>query len=271
MHRLLSTLVLGALATTLAACGHHAPPPAAPGSSSEDSALEGNDPDWPAGTPHKAAVAVEGTAASTSGEKLVAEVTRELKAMTSTRYRHKTNVDEDAGLFEFDCSGFVSYALRSALPDAYAAVPAGPKGRARAEDFTLYFASLSADVAGGAFARVTRVSDLRAGDIVAWTRPADVEGTNTGHVAIVLDMPKNVGANEVAAGIGGAVEWLVPVADSTESPHAADARGKSTTTGLGTGTIGLVTDTFGTPLGYRWKGGQSASAHATTVAMARPR
>ena len=78
-------------------------------------------------------------------------------------------------------------------------------------------------------------------------------------------------ASSAVTKISGARELLFRVIDATESPHADDVRGPDTTTGLGTGTIGVVVDGSDAPLGYRWKGGESARAHATLVAVARLR
>ena len=58
-----------------------------------------------------------------------------------------TDTDEEAGVFEYDCSGFVSYALRNATSsDALATVPTGLKARPRADDFTFFFAQLPPEI-----------------------------------------------------------------------------------------------------------------------------
>ena len=206
----------------------------------------------------------------TSSGKLLAEAVRQLRAMRTTTYRHKSRVEEETGTFEYDCSGFVAYALRNALPDALAPVPIGIKGRPRAEDFATYFAALAEDEAAP-WTRITRGSAIEPGDVIAWLRPADVVNTNTGHIVIVLDRLGVAPPSKAVAKIGGARELLLRVVDSTESPHGDDVRVRDTATGLGTGTIGLVVDGSDAPIGYRWKGGESARAYATLVAIARAR
>lgn len=223
--------------------------------------VEGDDPGWSATTGAAHPPADGGAPA------LVAEAVRELRAMRSTRYRHKTNVDEASGTFEFDCSGFVAYALWNVNEQALAPIPVGIKGRARAEDFVTYFAGLSGD--DEPWRRVERGGDVAPGDVVAWLRPADLTGTNTGHIAIVLDRLGQAKPSKAVAAIGGARELLLRVVDSTESPHADDVRGDDTMTGLGSGTIGLVVDADDVPIGYRWRGGKSPKAWSTTIAIAR--
>jgi len=208
------------------------------------------------------------TATQTSSQRLIAEAVRQLRAMKTTRYRHKSRIDEAEGRFEYDCSGFVAYALLNAAPDALAVIPIGIKGRPRAEDFATYFGSLPED---GPWQSVRTGSEIAPGDVIAWLRPADVENTNTGHMVIVLDLVGVAAPSKASATIGGARELLLRVVDATESPHADDVRGPDTATGLGTGIVGLVVDGSDSVVGYRWKGGESARAHSTLITAARLR
>jgi hypothetical protein len=212
-------------------------------------------------------------AAPTGTSILYDEAVRELGAARSSAYQHSTEVDEQAGRFDFDCSGFLTYAVQAVAPDARAALPNGPKGRPRAEELVSYFEALPIEgqaSAGSRWVRVARVEDARPGDVVAWRRPADVDNTNTGHVAIVAARPSPLDAAAPVAAVGGVREWLVRVIDSTLSPHASDTRGDEES-GLGCGTIGLVEGQDGAVVGYRWRGGLSARAHRTTIVIARLR
>lgn len=206
-----------------------------------------------------------------SARKLFDEAKRELSVMRVTGYGHETKVDEESGVFEFDCSGFITYALRIAAPAALGVIPIGVKGRPRAEDYVSYFAALPSVKEPQPWAIVPHAIDLRAGDVVAWLRPDDVDNGNTGHMGIVAATPSACGASDATTAIGGSSEWLVRIIDSTQSPHADDARKKDESDGLGEGTIGLVVDAAGAPIGYRWKGGVSDKAHATKIALARLR
>ncbi|QLL08772.1 hypothetical protein [Mycobacterium vicinigordonae] len=60
------------------------------------------------------------------------------------------------------------------------------------------------------------------------------------------------------------------MADSTLNPHASDSR-HSGTTGLGSGTIGLVADDHGTATAFYWRGGVSPLAKTTQIALGRPK
>ena len=195
------------------------------------------------------------TLAGTEHGSLAAEAHRELSAARQTRYQHITDVDEQTGRFDYDCSGFVGYALRRIDPAAYRALPVS-KTRPLAQDI------VTAIRAGGFWQRVPAVTELGPGDLVAWLTPDDSDSDNTGHVMIVLAVP----TRSQRAG-----EWLVQVADSTTSPHAADRRVAGGPTGLGQGTIGLTTDTSERPVAYYWRGGVSTKLEHTEIALGRLR
>lgn len=259
---------ISAAAVLAMSCGPRERPAVVAGSNHEEGAqtLEGDDPGFVgvAGSDRPPVVA----SGDTPNRVLLNEAVRQLRAMKSSRYRHKSKINESTGQFDYDCSGFVAYALARALPDALTPVPIGIKGRPRAEDFATYFSALTEH---DAWSRIPHATELQPGDVIAWLRPAEVANSNTGHMVIVFDVKGSLPASAPVAAIGGAREILLRVVDSTESPHADDVRGPDTATGLGTGTIGLVVDASDTPLGYRWKGGESTKAYATLIAVARPK
>lgn len=198
-----------------------------------------------------------------AGELLAKEAARELMAMTVSVYDHTTYVDESTGTYRYDCSGFVAYALSRALPTQLEAVRvfAGGK-RPSAAQFEQFFESITSGAAGG-WSRIGRAIDVRAGDVVAWVKPADLVSTNTGHVMIVAGAP--------AMNPARPEEILVPITDSTSSFHGpADTRAASASTGLGRGTIGVIVDAKGAPLRYRWTGSYSTKEYATAIAFGRP-
>jgi hypothetical protein len=180
--------------------------------------------------------------------------------MTASTYSHTTSVDEAKGIFDYDCSGFVGYALGRAFPSGMAAIVAATTARPLAKDFEIFFASIPLGGTKAGFARVARVVQLVPGDIVAWLEPADVTG-NTGHTFFVHGAPRvNPSRSD---------EILVPIEDSTSSPHGAtDSRTASGSTGLVTGTVGLLIDSTGAPVGYRWTGGVSTKLEYTSISMA---
>lgn len=200
----------------------------------------------------------QGTAAA----RLVQEDERQLSIMRSTHYQHKTDVDEGAGRFDYDCSGFLDYVLRSVAPDAYKELPVSKPSAKRplAQDFYALFSGLAQP--SGSWSTVPKASELEPGDIVSWLRPPDNDSNNTGHVMLVRAKPsRNPQESD---------ELLVPVIDSTSSPHAADSRAKGQT-GLGSGTIGLIVDAAGRAVSYRWRGGLSRREEITPIALGRLR
>jgi len=193
---------------------------------------------------------------------LLAEVRRELATMRDSSYQHKTDVDSGEGEYNFDCSGFIDYALAHSRPAALKALPITTSTRPLAKDFEHHFRAVAAGSASGPWSPVGTVSELRAGGVIAWLKPADVKSRNTGHVVVALEKPTRNPAR--------ADEWLVKVADSTASRHAQDSR-DADTDGLGTGTIGLSVDGAGHPVGYYWRGGVSTVLKHTEISMAEPR
>jgi len=175
-----------------------------------------------------------------SRARFLEEVRRVISAARSSRYSHTTEIDEQAGSFALDCSGFVDYALSRSAPAALAALPRSPPKhpRPRAEDFVKGFTS-----GASPWKVVNRASDLEPGDVVAWLKPADSTSKNTGHVMVVNAAPHQLGGSE----------WAVPIADSTALRHgSSDSRAPTKATGVGQGTIVLLVDGNGAPTSFRW-------------------
>src|SRR5208337_4819350 len=99
-------------------------------------------------------------------------------------------------------------------------------------------------------------SNLLPGDVIAWLRPDGSKGT--GHVMIVKSSPIVV-SNQ-------SNELDVQIIDSTRSHHAFDTRVNGAN-GVGTGTISLVLNTTGSPVGFRWRDGQSIRTEYTRIAF----
>jgi len=199
-------------------------------------------------------------AAEPGSAALVEEVQRELKAMRVTRYQHTTSVDESSGSYFYDCSGLLDYALGRSRPADLKPIPR-THARPLAGDIEGYLhGGLTNPMEG--WQALARVDALGPGDVVAWQATEDSTTGDTGHVMVVLEAPTLNSAR--------AAEWLVRVADSTLSPHALDSRHPGTT-GLGTGTIGLLVDERGAPIAFYWRGGVSPQAKPTQIALGRPR
>ena len=199
-----------------------------------------------------------------AGRSLLEEANRELGLARDTAYTHLTRIDEAAGRFHVDCSGFVGYALARAAPEALDELRAATIRRPLAEHFVSFFESLPGRPEIARWQAVRRATELEPGDLLAWLEPADVASSNTGHVMIVRGP---------AAPDPDRPDLLaVPVIDATAVPHGkTDSRKAAHRTGLGTGEVLLVVDPRGTPIAYRWSRGIRAREHATTIAMARLR
>jgi hypothetical protein len=194
---------------------------------------------------------------------LAAEAARELSVMKTSLYEHTTFVDESTGTFNYDCSGFIGYALNRALPSHLSAVRAfNSVTRPLAKHYELFFASIEPGTKSSGWSRVARAIDLEPGDVVAWLKPADLVSTNTGHVMIVRAKPS---LNPKRAD-----EIIVPITDSSASFHGSTDTRYPSGQGLGNGPIGLLVSLTGEPIGYRWTGGVSTKEYLTEVSLGRP-
>ena len=195
------------------------------------------------------------------GTLLASEAQRELSVLRSTDYTHEVAVDEASGTFDYDCSGFVDYALTQVLPEHFRELEAATATRPRAQDYVTYFTgdaySLPAD-----WAKVGKVVDLLPGDIVAWLAVPDDYG-DTGHVMIVRSPPRADARNPGA--------YDVDIWDSTLDVHGTDDSriGKVDATGLGTGTVVLYADSAGGPSDHSWSE-RSTTVDTTKVGLGRP-
>lgn len=203
-------------------------------------------------------------AATPAVKLLVQEAARQVTAMKVSVYDHTTQVEESTGTYKYDCSGFVGYALSRVLPVQLAALKAFSGGsRPSAMHYEQFFASITPGVVKGGWSRVARAIDARPGDVVAWITPVDLVSSNTGHVMIVTG-PATVNPAR-------ADEILIPVTDSTSTFHGpSDTRAPKAGTGLGRGSIGIIVDSKGTPVRYRWTGGYSTKEYSTAISFGRP-
>jgi len=199
---------------------------------------------------------------------LFQEATDEFRTMTYTLYQHRTAVDREAGSYRYDCVGFVSYALRHTAPEAWVTtvrVTGIAKGRIPSPlRYRAFFASLAENPQPG-WQSITKVSELRGGDVVAWEHKTK---SAVGHAVVIGGAP--------VPGPGGA--WAVEVYDSTASPHSDDSRrtdkraqvlaSTGRRSGLGHGVMVLIADPLsGALTGLRW----SAEARAIQVPIAAGR
>lgn len=188
---------------------------------------------------------------------LLAEAERQLAGMTQSTYTHDTWVDEGNGTYKYDCSGFVGYSLSRADPCAFRVLL---HERPNAAQFYYHLVEFTDAPGKGGWMRLETPLEILPGDIIVWLKPDDSDAKSTGHIMVVAGHPER---NPLREG-----EILVRVIDSTTSGHADDTRA-SGQTGLGKGTIGIMTDQSGLPIGYYWRGGQSKILQETEMLFAR--
>lgn len=179
--------------------------------------------------------------------------------MRQSNYSHKTRVDEASGTFEYDCSGFLDYAIERVATHAYEAVRAARSSRPLA---AAYERLLESPPPASGWRSLSRVDGLRSGDVIAWVKPEGIESRDTGHVMIAASTP--------LARAGQPGEYEVVVIDSAASGHGnGDTRTATGNSGLGTGTIVLRVNEAGAPIGYRWSTLGVSKLYETPIALGR--
>ncbi len=178
----------------------------------------------------------------------------------STEYVHPPyTIDDAAGIYKFDCLGFVDHVLLNADPAVYTVIGRGVNPSI--ESYARYFNGLDTktpDTTG--WTRVAHPINLKPGDICLWLKPSTLD---TGHMWIIAGEPKvnPKRSNEV----------LVRIFDSSIA-HSDDSRtGSAYKTGLGSGILGMMVDSEAKPIGLYWEGGKSTAAgeKATTIVCGR--
>jgi len=189
------------------------------------------------------------------------EAYRMFRNIRSTEYVHPPYTDDDAaGIYKFDCLGFVDHVLMNADPAGYKEIGKGLNPSI--ESYSMYFNKLDTakpDAAG--WTKVAHPADLKPGDVCLWLKPTTLD---TGHMWIIAGEPK---VNPKRTD-----EVLVRIFDSTGTVHTNDSRtGSAFRTGLGSGILGYMVDTEDNPIGLYWEGGASTGAGEkdTTIVCGR--
>ena len=147
--------------------------------------------------------------------------------MNSSEYMHTTSVDEENGVYNYDCSGFVGYTLSRSDPGAHSELLNNKHSKEdlpEADDFYSRFLEFGTAHGNRSWMRVSIPLELLPGDIIVWLKPDSSNAKSTGHIMIASDYPIK---NPERTGI-----VLIRVFDSTTSIHANDTR-SSGQTGLG--------------------------------------
>lgn len=202
-----------------------------------------------------------------ASERIYEEAEQIFQKATSTHYRHnKLPASEQLGFadgtecsVDTDCSGFVSYVLNKVAAPQYEPIRRMQIDRAypQAKSFALFFKQLSDTSASSGWQRVSKYSDLKRGDLIAWEKPRDPGPRgNTGHVMFVVDAPAPIEVTE------GKRYVSILVLDCSSVTHFAPETLPPNThqtvrNGLGRGSIRLLLDENDNPIGY-WEGNYSA-------------
>jgi hypothetical protein len=197
--------------------------------------------------------------ANAATERIQQETRRILSSIKETVYKHRTDIDEETGIYRCDCSGFGGYILSRTVAEDDPKNPLGDgRSRPRAVDFHDAFAKApTEEIASNRWQRIERLIDARPGDIIAWRREKLVPGDVTGHVIIVDRKPVQE--------MDGRVR--VVMIDSTTRPQVNDTRGKGDT-GIGRGTMWFTVDDDGRPMGYI-RGSRTAEPKIEPIAIGR--
>ncbi|MFA4825096.1 MAG: hypothetical protein WC593_08050 [Methanoregula sp.] len=212
-----------------------------------------------AGTTPALSIAAQLTAVKTDNI-IWREAFRMFSNMKSTEYVHPPyTVDEPAGIYKFDCLGFIDHVLMNADPAGYKVIGKGVNPSI--ESYAGYFNKLDTKTPdAGGWTRVAHPVDLKPGDVCLWLTPSTLD---TGHMWIIAGEPKvNPKRND---------EVLVRIFDASIA-HSDDSRtGSAYKNGLGSGILGMMVDGESNPVGLYWDGGVStvAGEKGTTIVCGR--
>jgi hypothetical protein len=196
--------------------------------------------------------------ANAASKSVYDEAMRILISIQSTKYEHKTNIDESKGQYYCDCSGFVGYVLnRTVSKDDRSGPLHNGDRRPVAAEFERHFENAPSKSGRSVlWQQVVRLEDARPGDVIAW-RLAVPKPNDTGHVVIVAERP--------VVESDGIVKVLV--IDSTVLP-STDITTDKGRTGIGRRTMWFTVDNDGRPNAYI-RGSRTATPKTDAIAIGR--
>jgi hypothetical protein len=195
------------------------------------------------------------------GDRVAAEGKRIIDGATSSVYKYPPyNIDEATGIYDVDCSGFVSLVLGNVAPRHFSAI-VDKAGNIwpRADQLYQFLAASPTDDSTG-WRRIDRLADSRPGDIIGWSLEPVQPGHDTGHIFIVAGAPQPVDKDHIA----------VPAYDSSDILHYGDSRrlpDGEKATGVGSGTIHFRIAPDGTPTDFQL--GPGDGYHTIPIAIGR--
>lgn len=154
---------------------------------------------------------------------LLQKIEELLSGEVKTRFKRGGHFLELNGHYECDCSGLINSLLFMCSKDLYIKI----KGDLEALKAVDYF-----NIATDSSLPINwhqRIDLLCGGECLVWRKQQIPKSGDSGHIAIVLDRPK-----EVKKGL-----WSVKVFDCSKIPHDEDSR-QNEATGIGVGTMFLL-------------------------------
>jgi hypothetical protein len=190
-------------------------------------------------------------------ERLAKEAEVLIKRARHTGFAHKPTIDRTKASYEVDDGTFVALLLESLPPGDFAQIHKQDQEQyPSAEDFYEFFATGRRH----GWERVSKLSKVTRGDIVAWKGSRGKQGRASGHVAVVSG-PAEFDQE--------AKEWAVPVHDSSSDAHFDDTRqGESGFhPGLGSGILRFRIDARGKPVAVKL--GDHSNFHKRPIVIGR--
>jgi len=202
--------------------------------------------------------------------KVAEEARSSISNVVETHYAHKIHIDDAAGIYDCDCSGFVQYLLGRTAPDHLTTLLElglrNPDKRPLAYNFYDFFHGLPTDESAGSngWIQITRLEDATLGDIVAWKLHGPDEAGDTGHVFVVAEAPTPLTDDH-----GDNTHFAVKIYDASSTEHFNDSRsaGGKFHDGIGAGTIHIETNASGVPCQHRF--GEATRYHTSPTAIGR--
>lgn len=202
--------------------------------------------------------------APASAGPLLAQAITTYQTMTSTRYDHQYTINPTAGIYYWDCIGFVNWALAQATPNAHAAFHTTmnvPKGSGHV-GLWAQFLSGNPGPSWSVLSSVTQLSGgevmilpgeiVNGGQVVYGSAPGGVG--YPGHATIVAGpaLPLSDGSYAIfvydSTGLPGHGKWDSRYTD----PRAQPITGTTRKSGTGFGTMRVTVDANGAPTAAYW-------------------
>ncbi|MHB8989626.1 MAG: hypothetical protein ACYC6S_12705 [Desulfobulbia bacterium] len=157
-----------------------------------------------------------GTAIFLDAERIVANI-------KDTAYSHTTNVDDDAGRYQLDCSGLLNYILGTSLPltEHYAGMLAKAKDKEHgplAGTIYDYFSGITHT----GWENIKYLRDTNPGDVIVEKYNDKQSSGSTGHVMIVAGWGEKLGKGNCKK--ESCWEYRVPIIESARGSLAYDTR-----------------------------------------------